>query len=80
VRAAQQSISDGKRAIQKGDCGEAVRSLAHAYEMVGMAEGYARAMRKVKGRADVTPKVAWDKRLADLGRLRVKVANSCEVK
>jgi hypothetical protein len=78
LRAAQSSIVDGNRALQQGDCAEAVRSLAHAYQMQGNAEGYARALREVKGRSG-SPRIVGDKRTEGLYRLKVKITKACPV-
>lgn len=76
IQTAVGSMKDVQVALGRGDCGEAVDNLVHAYELRGEAEGYARALREQKGRTG-SPHVVYDKRLSELPRLRIRVRRAC---
>lgn len=78
LRSSANAIEVGRIALDNGNCQDAAHALAHAYNMRGLAEGYAQALHDMKGRAGST-KVVGDRRVAGLGRFRIAVSKACKV-
>lgn len=80
LQTAQHSASEAGRALDRGDCAEAADLLIHAYQLRGEAEGYTRALRESKGRKGQGISVLDDRRVAALGRLKVRLRRACAIK
>lgn len=80
IQAAQREMVSARRALDAGDCAEAIDAVIAAYAWRGKAEGYVLAQRKAKGRRigfAETPAVAFDKRFDGLHRLKVQIRRTC---